>query len=211
MSEESRVIEGKLVESLRSKELGDMVTECSELGLDNILDDGIVKNIPILRIIVSMAKVGFNIRDRIYTKKIAGFFSQVGRTTQEQRNEFAKKYCDNDIKRFEEAIMLILEQADYIEKTSLIGKVFRACILGELEYKEALKLSNMINKAYWTDLEPLLNGVNVQIDEHNLSLFSAGLFKIDLSGGGYRARYNPANLLYELSFYGKLLVKIAKE
>src|SRR4030042_7133538 len=140
-------IEGKLVESLEVKELGGLIAEYSELGLDSILDDGVVKDVPILRTLVGLAKVGFNIRDRIYIKKIAGFLAQVGQTTQEQREAFIEKYC-GDTKRFEEAVLLILEQADRFEKTVLIGKIFKACILGEITYEEVLRMSSMVNRAF---------------------------------------------------------------
>ena len=42
MAEESQILEGKLVESFHVKELGSLTVEYSELGLDSILDDGIV-------------------------------------------------------------------------------------------------------------------------------------------------------------------------
>ena len=42
MTEESQKLEGKLVESFHVTELGSLATEYSELGLDSILDDGIV-------------------------------------------------------------------------------------------------------------------------------------------------------------------------
>lgn len=201
-------IEGKLVESLEVKRLGELAADCAELGLDSILDDGIVKDIPILRTAVSIAKIGFNIRDRIYIKKIASFLSQIGNTTQEQREAFIEKYC-GDTKRFEEAVLLILEQADSVEKSCLIGKVFRACILGEISYEDALKLSTMVNKAFWGDLKQLIETENLSINEYNQSLVMAGLFIIAPSSSlGNRGRYNFGGVKYEMTHYGKMLVKI---
>jgi hypothetical protein len=176
MSEENNLLEGKLVESFEAKELGDLAAEYSELGLDSILDDGIVKDIPILRTVVSLAKIGFNIRDRIYLKKIIGFLAQVGQTTQEQRDEFIKKYCD-DVESFEETVMLILEQANRIEKTTLIGKIFRACILEEISYEDTLNLSNMVNNTLWSDIEAIKDKKYNQ--EIRMRLFNSGLLSLD--------------------------------
>lgn len=202
-------IEGKLVESLEVKRLGELAADCAKLGLDSILDDGIVKDIPILRTAVSIAKIGFNIRDRIYIKKIASFLSQIGNTTQEQREAFIEKYC-GDTKRFEEAILLILEQADSMEKSCLIGKVFKTCILNKFSYEYALKLSTMVNKAFWGDLKQLIEIENLQINEHNQSLVMAGLFIIAPSSSlGNRGRYNFGGVKYEITHYGKMLVIIA--
>ena len=63
-------LEGKLVESIEIKELSSLTTDYAELGLDSILDNSIVKNIPILKTAVSLVKTGLNVRDRIYVKKI---------------------------------------------------------------------------------------------------------------------------------------------
>ena len=176
MSEENNLLEGKIVKSFEVKELGDLAAEYSELGLDSILNSGIAKDIPILRTVISLAKVGFNIRDRIYLKKIIGFLAQIGQTTQEQRDEFIKKYCDN-VERFEETVMLILEQANRIEKTTLIGKIFRVCILGEISYEDALNLSNMVNNTLWSDVEAI-KGKNYN-QEINMRLCNSGLLSLD--------------------------------
>ncbi|MCX5637033.1 MAG: hypothetical protein NTX52_04980 [Planctomycetota bacterium] len=208
MDENPDKLEGKLVESFEAKELGDLAVVYAELGLDGILDEGIIKDIPILRTVVSLAKIGFNVRDRICIKKIIGFLAQIGQATQEQREEFAENYCRNT-KRFEEAVMLILEQADCFEKPPLIGKIFKACILGQIAYNDALKLSSMVNRAYWEDVRQLLSDINVQITEDNHSLVNVGLFEVSIRGGGFRARYDPANIHYKITKYGRLLNQIA--
>ena len=170
-------IEGKLVESIEIKELSSLTTDYAELGLDSILDNSIVKNIPILKTAVSLVKTGLNVRDRIYVKKIYGFLAQVGQTTQEQREKFVRDNCKN-VKQFEEAVLLILEQADRMEKTTLIGKIFKACILGKIRYEEALKLSEMTNRVFWNDLLAMVKLRDTKVSNHQ-RLFNAGLFYID--------------------------------
>jgi len=177
MNDNPNKLEGKLVESLEAKELGRLSIDYGELGLDSILDEGIIKDIPFLRTVVSLVKVGFNVRDRIYIKKTVGFLAQVGQAPQEQREEFVKKYCGN-VKRFEEAVMLILEQADRFEKTSLIGKIFKACILGIISYQDALSLSSIVNKALWQDLENMFHGNFT--DEMRMRLCNCGLLNLGL-------------------------------
>ena len=177
MYDNNQILEGKLVQSLEAKELGSLTAEYAELGLDALLDDGIAKDIPIIGTIVKVAKLGLNVRDRIYAKKIVGFLVQVAETTQEQRDEFVAKNCE-DVNRFEEAVHLILEQADRFEKTQLIGKIFKACILGEIEYQDALTLSSIVNKALWQDLENMFRGRLSQ--ESMMRLCSCGLFNMGL-------------------------------
>lgn len=210
MLEENNLLEGKLVKSLEAKELEDLAVEYSELGLDSILDDGIVKDIPILRTVVSLAKIGFNIRDRIYLKKIVGFLAQVGQTTQEQRDEFIKKYCD-DVESFEETVMLILEQANRIEKTTLIGKIFKNCILGKMSYEDTLNLSNMVNNTLWSDIEAIKDKKYNQ--EINMRLCNSGLLSLDwvrktASNSIYIQKVEFAGFKTTHNKYTKILKKI---
>jgi len=177
MDDNPNKLEGKLIESLEIKELGSLTANYAELGLDNILEEGVVKDIPILRTAVSLVKMGFNLRDRIYVKKIYGFLAQVGQTTQEQREEFIKDNCKN-VRQFEEAVLLILEQTDNMNKSSLIGKTFKACILGTISYQDALSLSSIVNKTLWQDLENMFYG-NFTV-EMKMRLCNCGLLDLDL-------------------------------
>ncbi len=179
MDDNKQILEGKLVKSFEAKELGSLTADYAELGLDALLDDGLAKDIPIVGTFVKAAKIGLNVRDRIYAKKIICFLVQVAETTQEQRDEFVEKHCGN-VKRFEEAVHLILEQADEMEKSSLIGKIFKACILGKIDYQDALTLSSIVNKTLWQDLENMFqrNFPNKTVMRLcNCGLFNLGLIK----------------------------------
>ncbi len=170
-------IEGKLVKSIEAKELGALTADYAELGLDALLEDGILKDIPIVGTLVSFAKVGLNIRDRLYVKKLIGFLAKVAETTQEQRDEFVKNNCQ-DGKKFEETVFLILDNADRLEKARLIGKIFKACVLGHIRYADALKLSDMVNRSYWNDLVLLINDKKIDIDNVNQGLLYAGFYTL---------------------------------
>ena len=216
MTDEINAIEGKLVQSIEAKELGSLTADYAELGLDALLDDGLAKDIPIVGTLIKAAKVGLNVRDRIYAKKIIGFLVQVGQTTQEQRDEFVRKHCDN-VKRFEETVLLILEQADRFEKTSLVGKIFRACILGEISYGEALRLSGMVNRAFWGDIQEIIETGDIKNKKSNQTIDVGGFYHIkggnanSIYGKGSNSIYGSSSLDYELNEYGKMLVKIANQ
>jgi hypothetical protein len=201
---ENQPLEGKLIKSIESKELSSLTSDYTELGLDSILDDGIVKDIPVLRTLVSIAKLTKNVRDRLYLKKMSRFLVQLAGTTQEQREEFIRKYCCNK-KRFEETILLILEQADRISKATLIGKIFKACILGKIRYEDALLLSDMVNRCFWSDLETLFESAY----NGNERLFLSGFFSLKLdssssvSGGELDELFQE--LRFDINLYGNAL------
>lgn len=208
MDENNQILEGKLVQSIAAKELGSLTADCAELGLDALLNDGLAKDIPIVGTLIKAAKVGLNVRDRIYAKKIIGFLVQVGQTTQEQRDEFVKEYC-GDVKRFEETVHLILEQAERFEKIKLVGKIFKACILGKITYGVSVRLSEMVNRAFWDELSSLIEGKETIFQKEKLYL--AGFYDGDGAsywGDGGKGR-TPLNL--HSNYYTEAIKLISNE
>lgn len=168
-------LKGKLIESIKIKGLGELAQEYIELGLDLITNDGVLRDIPIVGTIVKVSQIVGGVRDRLYAVKLVRFLQKVGETTPEQREKFIKDNC-KDTKQFEESVLLILEQADALEKSSLIGKVFKSCILGMISYQNALALSSMINKAIWQDIGDMLQG-NIT-EESKMRLCNSGLLTL---------------------------------
>jgi len=142
----------------------------------------------------------------LQSQKIAYFLAQVGQTTQEKRQVFVDDNCV-DTKRFEEAVLLILEQADNMEKSSLIGKIFKACILGKILLTDCTRLSDMVNRAFWGDLEKLLHGVELP-ENCQQRLFMAGLYRLK---GQPLHLDSSAEFKYEGNEYAMALALIHKE
>lgn len=206
MDDKSNKLEGKLVESIKVDGLGDLAQQYVELGLD-MVTSGVLKDIPIVGTIVQISKAVGSVRDRLYLKKLVCFLAKVYESTHHQREKFVEDNCQ-DTQKFEEAVLLILEQADRIEKASLIGKVFKACISGKINYKDALKLSHMVNRAFWGDLQDFIANESLPINESNQSLVTAGLYQVRGSIGT-RSRYQFDGVNYDVTEYGKVLFKIA--
>jgi hypothetical protein len=177
VTDNNQNLEGKLVQSIEAKEIGELIVDYAEIGLDKLLEEEIVKDIPILRTAYSLVKVGLNIRDRLYIKKVYGFLVQVGQTDQKEREKFIRDNCQN-VRQFEEAVLLILEQADNMNKSTLIGKIFKNCILGKISYQDSLALSSIVNKMLWQDLENIFRG-NFN-NEVKMRLCNCGLLNLSL-------------------------------
>jgi len=169
-------IEGKLIESIKVDGLSELAQEYAELGIDLVMKDGVLKDIPIVGTIVKLTNAIGSIRDRLYLIKLVRFLEKVGETTREQRNKFIEDNC-KDTRQFEETVLLILEQADNMNKVSLIGKIFKACILGMIDYKNALTISSMVNRAFWQDVECLIS--NKYESGSKMRLYACGLMNLD--------------------------------
>ena len=132
-----------------------------------------------------------------------------------KRDEFVEKYC-KDQSRFEEAVFIILEQVDNINKSTLIGKIFKACILGMISYQDALSLSCIANKALWQDIENMLQR-NFTI-EMKMRLCNCGLLNLSLMRSTHIAQTMEPFVTeekidgfdYHENEYFKMLMKIAE-
>jgi hypothetical protein len=201
-------LEGKIIGSFESKELMNLGKDFTELGLDSLLEDGIIKEIPILRTIVAICKIHMNIRDRLFLKKVVGFLAQIADTNETQREEFVNENC-KDKKNFEETVLLILEHADRFEKTALIGKIFKACILKKILYADAITLSEMVNKVFWNDLKTLIELDRCQ-EEENQRLYFSGLLEMKIKVGR-RMAGGDAHIEYQKNIYAVALKEIYQE
>jgi hypothetical protein len=169
-------LESKLIKTLKTEGIGDLLQNAAELGIDSLFDEGLAKDIPIVNTIVSFTKVAYSIRDRLYFRKLRLFLQKVSETSKWEQEKFIEENC-KDAQRFEQAVLLLVELADHMEKAALIGKVFKACVLGQLTYEDAITLSTMINKALWQDIVEMLKGNYTY--ESKMRLCSCGLLTLD--------------------------------
>ena len=70
---ETQSIECQLIDSLKRSEIDGLVVDYAEIGLDKVLDNDIIQDIPILKSLVALAKISLNIRDKLYVKKVYNF------------------------------------------------------------------------------------------------------------------------------------------
>jgi hypothetical protein len=115
---------------------------------------------------------------------------------------------DADPKRKEkvcESIVFIIDNADSIEKSQLLGSLFNQCVLNNIEFDVFRRLANAINSAYLDDVIALLNGSR---DKDLLILLApSGLTQIagtSVAPAGVGVSLNR----FELSQYGKMLVEL---
>jgi len=147
-----------LIETLRSSDLSKLLEDISELGLDRALQDGIVKDIPIVSWIVGVGKTITTIRDYFLVKKILKFFQVLEEVPQEERLKFLHRIENDDKygKRVGETIIMLLDRYDHLDKAYLMSKVFCAYGNQQIDFDKFLRISTSIEHAFITDLNDLL-------------------------------------------------------
>jgi hypothetical protein len=107
--------------------------EYLEMGLDSFLDDGIIKEVPIVNKVYSILKIGINISQAFFLKNLTNFIVYISDFSLEDRKEFVKKYKRDD-KDFSEKLILVLDRLDETDKCYYLSQIFKSYAYGKIDY-----------------------------------------------------------------------------
>jgi len=62
-------LEKGLLSTLKNEDIESVCKDFSELAIDGFLQDGLVRDIPIVNSVLGLAKAGFSVRDRLFLEK----------------------------------------------------------------------------------------------------------------------------------------------
>ena len=90
-------IEGNLIKSITTSRATEISSQLGEVALDKILNEGVVKDIPIIGSAISFIRVGNDIQAYYFTKKIIKFLTQLEEIPVAERTAFIEKHTQEDI------------------------------------------------------------------------------------------------------------------
>jgi len=187
--------------------LVDLMADASEFGLDQLIENEAIKDIPIIGGVVKCLKLSSNISDFLYAKKLSKFLAKISETSNEQRVKFAREISDNP-NRLYENILLLLDKTDDMQKSVWFGQIISHAIIGNLKVDEALRLCAMISKCYSIDLHFLSNsesglGIPVDIAE---SLTSIGFLQRSFIDDPFLSVQTRE--IYQLNDWGRKIINL---
>jgi hypothetical protein len=180
----------------------------------NIHDNEFVKSLPFVKIAVGLYDLGNKIHSHFLTKKILRFLFKFSTITDEEKEELIDK-LDNSLKYskdFGERLLLIIDSYDDFDKASLLGQAVKPLSKNLLEVNDFMRLSHIINRAYFGDLTILAKYLEID-DIQKESLYNLGLLSLKskmiengMSGFEVRMRLNQTD--YVLNDIDKMMIKI---
>jgi len=138
----------------------DVISDYLEIGIDSLMNEGILKEIPIVNTIVGVLKVGKNVHDRNLLKQTLTFINEFNNN--KISHDKLKQYkitIENNPKRCEEElgrILLLLNNFIDKEKSIMLAKIFKAYIEKIINWNEFCEYSEIINRLFIQDIN-LLN------------------------------------------------------
>lgn len=134
----------------------DVFKDCLELEIDNFIEDGILKDIPIVNSIVSGLKIAKNIYDRNLLKQTLTFIKELNNGTINKEKLIAyRSTIENNARKCEEElgrVLLYLNMFIDEEKSIMLAKLFKAYIGQIITWNEFCEYSEIINRIFLEDL-----------------------------------------------------------
>ena len=126
-----------------------------EVGIDSFINDGVLRDIPIVKTIVTVLKVGKNIHDRNLLKQTLTFINEFNKNniSEEQLNNYKEKIENNSKKCEEELgrVLLLLNNFIDKEKSIMLSKLFKAYVKQLINWNEFCEYSEIINRLFIQD------------------------------------------------------------
>ena len=189
--------------------------DLAEVILDNLIDDGIVKDIPIIGTIVGLGKVTIGIKERLFLKKIIYFISELRNIPSQERKQMVDKIDSSGKFRTKvgEKLLYIIDSCEDHEKTQVVARLFAAFISQKLNYQEFLRSSSIVQHPMLDDLKWF---INYEYDDFGFEeagdLINTGLFYLTVENQQDRDLKAPTR--YELRVYlneiGKKMREVLK-
>jgi hypothetical protein len=172
-----------LEKTIKDTDLQNVSIGLSEVFLDELMDNGIVKDIPIIGTVVGLGKATLGIKERLFLKKIIYFISELKNIPPDKRRRMIDKIDSSGKFRTKvgEKLLFIIDSCEDHEKAQVIARLFASFISQKLSYQEFLRSSCIVER---TMLEDLNWFVDYEYDDFMFEevgdLINSGLFSLEI-------------------------------
>lgn len=136
-----------------------IATDFFEVGLDAIMEEGLLKDIPIVSTAIALFKMGNSIVDRHNIKKLAAFINSFNESVidEEKVRKYKEKIRSNTAKAEQEIEFLLIILAQYIgyEKPKMLSKIYLAYLDEKIKWKDLVLLSEVVDRLLPGDYDEL--------------------------------------------------------
>lgn len=145
-----------------------ILKDIAEISIDSIIQDGLLKDIPIVSTLVAIGKVGTNIHERNLLKQTLVFIKTFNNhTINQDKLNIYKDSINNDPKKAEaelgRVVILLNNNIDDI-KSNMLAKCFVAYVNEYISWRKFCKLSDSIARLFTTDLDLIFRIYNNEVN-----------------------------------------------
>ena len=152
--------------------------------------------------------------DYCFVRKLHYFLAESDNIEPEKKEEFLNGLDEKDYKRINAMMTHLLYSAEEDGKATLMGKIYRSRLLGEIDDEMMLRLCSVVNKAFLSDLDHLheYTTENDSDDYIRDNLNALGLLQdlgnVKFPQNGNKVIPTFGNTIYKLNGIGMELLRI---
>jgi hypothetical protein len=149
----------ELKDSLFNDYVRELGTDISEAFIDAVMEEGVLKEIPIIKSIIAFGKTGMELRERNFLKQTISFILGLneGNISQEKREKYQKRLSNADIaeKELGRVLYLLDGQIENIQ-SKILGRMYLAYVKEEIPWTKFCELSEANRRMFISDYDVLL-------------------------------------------------------
>ena len=182
-----------LSKTISNSELVSVSSELGEIAIDSILEDGLLKDLPIIASLTGLWKTGASIKDALFTRKLITFLNAISDIPTDKRAGMVESLNDPvTAEKAGEKLLVLLERFESSEKAKLLAKAFKIFVEGTINREEFWRVSYIIDNLPLSDIcllkewrDEELNKIE-HIRKHLYLNAGLGWFVTDISSTGFQ-------------------------
>lgn len=144
-----------LIATLRSDDVISIATHTAELSIDAALVEGLLRDVPVIGTLVSITKVGLNVRDTLFIRKLLKFLRELKDVPFQERQRMAEK-LEGDPgygRSAGEHLIEILEKLDAHRKPEMTARIFAAYVTGRIDARTLHRLNHAVDRLPFYEID----------------------------------------------------------
>jgi hypothetical protein len=139
--------------------IADSIPDIAEFGIDSILDEGVLKDFPLMSTLVGVKNVAQNLHDRNLLRQTLAFVKELNNgQLDEKKKEKYKKIIDENPKKAEAElgrVLIILNQNIELSKSKILAAIFQEYINENIDWKTFCEFSEITRMFFIDDIYDL--------------------------------------------------------
>lgn len=147
-------ISDHLESAIGNHSLQDSTSALIEVALDSAMEDGVLREIPILGSLIGFGRAAISIRDRMFIKKLGHFLKEIESVPSEQRRSLIEEInaSEEATVKVGEKILYIIDRCQDHQSSRAVGVIFKAFLEKEINYNEFVSMSSAVDRLLYSDL-----------------------------------------------------------
>lgn len=173
---EIKKLSNSLEQTLKDSDLQSVTIDLAETFSDTLLNDGLLRDIPIIGTIVGLTKTAISLNDRLLIKKLIYFISELNDIDQTRREKLISEIDKSETQKIKvgEKLLYIIDKSDDHYTAKYIAVLFKAFLNEEINYSQFLRCSAIIQKLLIQDLEQFID-TEIKHIETSITQYDKGI------------------------------------